>query len=202
MSDMMTKVERPAWYDSAVASFKTLAEKFSVITSTDQLPEASSLLAAIAEKKKAIVDGLAKPKKLAHDTHKSITTLEKDLLGPFEELDKIVRKALGAFAGQEEEKRLAKVRAEQELASVVEEMGGFEDDAPAVVYTPEPKIAVAGLSFREITKFRIVNRDLIPAKYTIPDIAAIQSLVDQMGERAVVSCPGIEVYVERVPVRR
>mgnify|MGYP000013354010 CR=1 FL=1 len=36
----------------------------------------------------------------------------------------------------------------------------------------------------------------------IPDEKAIQALVDQMGERAATTCPGIEVYIEKVPVRR
>lgn len=204
MSDTSIAVAKPAWYDAAVESFKELVEKFKVITSADQLPEARDILNAIADKKKAVVEMLADPKKKAHEAHKAITKLEKDLVEPLDGLDKIIRSALGKFAEEEERKRLAALREAEELARVVEEMGGFDDDdTPAVAVAPAaPKVGISGLSFRNEWKFRVIDASLVPERFKMVNERAVQALVDQQEVRAAETCPGIEVYCEKVPVRR
>lgn len=51
---------------------------------------------------------------------------------------------------------------------------------------------VSGVSFRNVTKCRVINVELIPRKYLVPDLAAIKAAL-KAGEEV----PGAELYTER-----
>lgn len=67
--------------------------------------------------------------------------------------------------------------------------------APIIVPKTTPKMA-GGPVYRTVTKFEVVNADLIPRQYMVPDMVKIGGVV-----RALKTCaniPGIKVYEERV----
>jgi hypothetical protein len=136
----------------------------------------------------------------------------KRLMSDWDEEQERIRKAeesrLNALAKKEEEERLlmealaaeeeakrngaTKEEAAQEAAAIMEEP----------VYTPPVQVAKAtpklagGPVYRTVWKFRILNVNLIPRNYMIPDEKAIGGVVRSTQGR--VSIPGIEPYEERV----
>lgn len=63
-----------------------------------------------------------------------------------------------------------------------------------VVHFEQPK--VAGVSSRQVWKFEIVDPELLPRKFLVPDEKAIGGVVRSLGDKA--DIPGVRVYPETV----
>ena len=86
------------------------------------------------------------------------------------------------------------------------EAAGDKEEAAAIISAPTyvpavilektvPKMA-GGPVYRTITKFRIVDVNLIPRVYMVPDEVKIGGVVRAL--KRATDIPGIEVYEERV----
>lgn len=154
--------------------------------------------------------------KKAYETHKQAVAEKAKIYDPLKRAYVFVKGLMEKYdAAQEairqaEERRLREIarKAEEErrLQEAIEaEQNGETEISEAIleepVYTPPiiiqkeiPK--VAGISFREVWKFRIKNPDIIPKMYMLPDMVKIGGVVRSMKEQA--NIPGVEVYSERV----
>ena len=70
--------------------------------------------------------------------------------------------------------------------------------SPVVLQKDTPQ--VAGISYRDNWKFRIVNAALIPREYLIPNEVAIGQVARALKDQTQI--PGVEVYNERVVATR
>lgn len=110
-----------------------------------------------------------------------------------------------AAAKAERERQRAEAKAEEYREQ------GREDKAAEwetrAAYTPAPVVpsrvpATAGVSFRTIWKFEVVDAGKIPAKFLAPDLKRIGEAVDGLKDLAAETIPGIRVWSEEVPVTR
>ena len=155
--------------------------------------------------------------KNAHDLHKSILAKKQTVDKPLEEAEKTVKRAMEAYDREqerlrrEEEERLREIaRKEEEERRLKEaialEESGHKEIAEAVMEAPVtvapvvlPKVTPkmeGGPIFRTVWKFRIVNPNIIPREYLIPDQVKIGGVVRALKNQA--NIPGIEAYEERV----
>ena len=168
----------------------------------DDLIKDAHLLHKKAVAKKAIFyvpteAGVKAAKKLLSDYDEAQERLRK---AEEERLAAIVRKQaeedvlLAAIAAEEEAKRNGATQEEaaQESAAIINEPVYVP---PVVVQKAVPKMA-GGPIYRTITKFEVVNADLIPRKYMIPDMAKIGGVARALKGHA--NIPGVKVYEERV----
>lgn len=63
-----------------------------------------------------------------------------------------------------------------------------------VVHFEQPK--VAGVSSRQVWKFEIVDPELLPRKFLVPDEKAIGDVVRSLGDKA--DIPGVRVYADTI----
>ena len=82
--------------------------------------------------------------------------------------------------------------AKEEVAAVVSEPVTV---APVVLPKATPKLA-GGPVYRTIWKFRIINVNLIPRQYMVPDEKAIGGVI--RSSQGKISIPGVTAYEERV----
>lgn len=105
-----------------------------------------------------------------------------------------------AAAAQQNGKLQTAQKLVEEAADIKEEARETKQESHDVKITPrevKTKVApVAGLSFRTVWKFRIVNMDAIPRKYMMPDQIALGETARTDKEKA--SVPGVEFYSEQI----
>jgi vacuolar-type H+-ATPase subunit I/STV1 len=153
----------------------------------------------------------------AHKAHKEATTKRASFLDPLENAKKGVKSLMSAYDAEQDRIRLAeqkrleeeqrKREEEERLALAVElEQSGEKEQAEAVLETPVPVVPVilqkatpkleGGPVYRTVWKFRIVDLNLIPRQYLIPDEVKIGGVVRAL--KGDCNIPGVEVYQERV----
>lgn len=102
-----------------------------------------------------------------------------------------------AAAGREAEAAKLAAKADKVEERAAEKSAALEDAAqtvvPAVVVREAPK--VAGVSTREVWKFRIKDASLLPRQFLTEDEAKIRKYVDAM--KADAAIPGVEIWKER-----
>lgn len=163
------------------------------------------------------------PTEAAHKTWKALTSKRKGLIDPIEAQVSRLGKQMAAYAA--EQARKAREAAEQaareaqarEQAAALAEAAGLEaaglgDDAlaamdallapmPLIAATPEVVVPkVAGISYRETWKHRIVDASLIPREYLMPNESSIATVI--AATKGAVKIPGVEAVVERGTVVR
>lgn len=72
-------------------------------------------------------------------------------------------------------------------------------DAPLAVATPKVE-KVEGVTKRDNWRFRIVNEELIPRKYLVPDLKRIGAIA--RAGKDLIEIPGVQIYNEPVVVSR
>lgn len=204
-------------------SWPARAEAARVVDDASYLQVADWLKAikALRTKIAAIYD---KNIKRWHEGHKIAVKEKADAEAPLVQAEALFKKHLADYATAQEirrkaeEARLAELaRREEENrrlveAAALEEEGVATGDADMVqtaqqimaapvvapvVTLPKSTPTVAGLSFREVWKYRITNIDLLPKAYMVPDEARIGAVVRAL--KAQTDIPGIQVYSEKVP---
>jgi len=130
----------------------------------------------------------------------------KTIMAPVEEADKVTEASMLKYNSDLAER----VRAEQEINRKKQELaedemnlhGELSQSVDLVEVSPPPsKVVRAGVgtvSQRDNWKYRVVNRDLIPREYLVPDHAALMAAAKQKGEKIV---PGVEFYNEPTMAR-
>ncbi|HCU25404.1 MAG TPA: hypothetical protein DF383_10315 [Deltaproteobacteria bacterium] len=186
------------------------------ITDTNTYTKAGELLLAIKDLRKEIDATFDPIVKKAHEAHKEAVAQKKKVEAPLAEAEGIIKPRIAAYQAEqerirrEEEARLreeARKREEEErLALALEaEKEGMPEVAeeilevpafvpPPVVPSSTPK--VSGISTRTVWKHRIINADLLPRQYLMPDEKALAAHGRALGSRAKV--PGVEFYPEQV----
>jgi len=154
--------------------------------------------------------------KAAYEAHKASITARDKHRAPILEAEKIVKVKMGDFQKIEEKRLREKEEALREEARQEEEEGrnrraeeliaagkpdealallGQEVEAPPIVLPEDSAPKVAGIMTREVWKWRLVNVDLIPRAYLIPDEVKIGKVV--RATEGKIDIPGIEAYLEK-----
>ena len=98
--------------------------------------------------------------------------------------------ALRQKAEAAEAQKLAEAEAQRQAAAAI--------PAAPVVHIPQPK--AEGVSSRQIWKYEIVDKDLLPREYTLPDDKAIGGVVRALKDKT--NIPGVRVYSENTYATR
>jgi tetrahydromethanopterin S-methyltransferase subunit H len=151
----------------------------------------------------------------AHTAHKNAIAMRDKFLAPVEAATKRVKSLMAAWdAAQERARKAEQARLEAEARQVEQDRKLAEAVivattdptaadaileepimvAPVIIPKAVPK--VEGIVYREVWKFRIINPDLIPREYMVPDEKAIGGIVRAL--KGQTRIPGIEAYSERV----
>jgi hypothetical protein len=208
------KSEALAWPERAAALKVTDAESYTA---------GGELLKAIKALRNRIADTFDTHIKRAHEAHKALVKEKADAEAPLTQAEGTIKRALIAYTEaeerkrREEERRLAEEARKAEEARRLEEAAALEAMAvetgdtemmataqeivsapvPApVVVLPKTTPKVAGLSYREVWRFRVVNAALVPRQYLTVNEQAIGGVVRAMKGATVI--PGVEVYSEKV----
>lgn len=187
------------------------------ITDHEAFQEGGSMLTSIKTITKNLETEFVDPVDKAHKAHKAMVALRDKALLPFRQAEQIIKQKLGSYQMEIERKRQAeaeKLRKEAEAKAEAEriakaqeqmdkgDLAGCEKtlEAPAAfvppprVTTPEPP-KMAGVSFKDVWKFEIVDASKLPAEYLVPNETAIRKTVS--GLMGKTNIPGVRVWSEK-----
>ena len=151
--------------------------------------------------------------KAAHAAHKAAKNQENELVNPIKEAESRLGRTMGAYvqkqeAAQREAERAARAKHEAEEDAALDKAQAMQDKgqheeaaavmeavprvAPAVKQVAAPKLA--GTRRTENWKFEIVDPNLLPVDFLIPDVKTIGEVVRRAkGETKI---PGVRVWSE------
>ena len=152
----------------------------------------------------------------AHKTHKEAVAKKKSFFDPVETATKRIKGLMSIYDAEQERKRreeVARLEAEarkreeeRKLAEAIAvEQAGDRVAADAImeeeitlppVYVPKSVPKVAGVVYREVWKFRIVDSALVPREYLAVDEVKLGGVV--RSTKGSLKIPGVEVYSEEV----
>lgn len=186
------------------------------VTCGDDYWMAGEELRAIKTYRKAVDDTFGPLAKAAHEQHKAILATKAKFDTPAAQAEATIKRKMcdyqlaerrraeaeaerqrEAMRQQEEEKRLreAEELERQGHAEQAEAVIAAPVATPVVVARPDvPK--VKGVTMRDNWKARVVNEDLIPRAYMVPDMKRIGEHARSMKAKAHI--PGVEFYNEPV----
>lgn len=197
---------------TAIEKAKTLAL---AIRDSLTLDIAAQFMLAAKHRAKRITDRLKQPKEDARKAWKNWCDLENELVEPYDRIEReIIKPAMARFQDAEDRKRRIeedRLRAEQKkreedaklAAAQAAEDSGEHDIAEQIMDAPVmvapvvlPPIATpAGISYRDVWKFEIVNPDLVPREYLTIDEKKIGGVVRALkGETKI---QGVRIYSEK-----
>lgn len=194
------------------------------VVDAESYSRTAELLLGIKALKRKIGETFDPHIKRAFETHRGLTRDKAAAEAPLTEAERIIKDNLSQYDREQERLQreaqrqadeLARQREEDERlerAAAMEREGNSVGDtqlvaeaqalisepAPMVVAAPVAKATpkVAGISYRDVYKFRVTNPNLVPRQYLSVNEAAIRSVVNGLKDKA--NIPGVEVYVERV----
>lgn len=164
---------------------------------------------------RSIEDAFRDPKTKAYEAHKSITKLESDLLAFPKEAKRILERAMDDFLLEDERQtRLERARLQEEERKKAEEaklaqaialeQAGDRAAAEQVLESavaPAPvhmeKAKAAGVSYKTVYRFDVVDATKVGPKFLTPDIRKIQDVVDGMKYDAAELVGGIRVFEKK-----
>ena len=190
-----------------------------IVETPEAYGDSTDQLLLIKEKRKFIAEKFRDPKNQALKAHRSICGLEKEVLYPLDQAERIIKPKLIAYQNKQEEKRRAeeiklqeKARKEQEKiderarkkAEKAREKGkeevaeAIENSVPT---TPIPTVSsyvpkVSGISTRKVWKVKVVNEKKIPRQYMIPNMPMLSKLAK--ATKGELEIPGIEFLTEDI----
>jgi hypothetical protein len=186
------------------------------ITTQDEYNGAAEALKhakAVLKKLDGIFDPLIKS---ANEAVKAIRAEKAKHAEPIERAEQVLRQATAAYiTEQERQKAIEEDRRRKEAAAeeqrrkeaadaesdFLAEIGLEETVLPeAVVVAPVAAVDQAGISFREVWKFRVTDIAQVPKEYLMLNEAKIGQVVRAM--KALTHIPGIEAYAEKTAVVR
>lgn len=175
------------------------------------------MLTSIKTIAKNLESEFADPVDKAHKAHKAMVALRDKALLPFRQAEQILKQKLGTYQAaiekqrqDEAEKLRRQLEAQAEadrIAKAQEQMDKNDLEGcqktleappefvpPPTVTTPLPP-KVAGVSFRQVWKFEVVDPSRLPAEYLMPDEKAIRRTVSGLMGRT--NIPGVRVWPEQ-----
>lgn len=185
--------------------------------------DASEMLKGIKALRSKIAGVFDKHISAAFQQHKALVAEKAAAEKPLTEAETVIKRALVAYTEaeekrrREEERRLAEEARKVEEARRLEEAAALEAEALAsgddemlataqeivaapvvapVIVLPTERPKVAGISYREVWKFRVTNAALVPREYLSVDEQKIGGVVRAM--KGAAKIPGVEVYAERI----
>jgi hypothetical protein len=194
------------------------------LTVTDQstLDTANEFLKNVKAIAAKVADSFDPQISQAHALHKSLLDEKKKFTAPLEEAEKIVKRTITGYLVEEDRKRReveaerarieAEARAEAEKKMKAVEKAEAKGDAAkaesiaqeavnimaakidAAPIVPERPIA-AGLGLTENWEFTIIDKNLIPREYMIPDEVKIGRVVRALKSEAKI--PGVSITSRR-----
>lgn len=185
-----------------------------VVDSPEADTRAAEFLRSIKTVRTKIKDAFEPATKAAHQAHRSILAVVKDIDAPLAEAESNVKKKVGAFRHAQEQARLAQERRMQEQQRKMEderrlaeatrlEEEGKAKEAEAVIEAPVEavpvKIASAvpkteGVHARVTWKHRVTDVALVPRGFLVVDDKALAALARRSKGEASVS--GVEFYAD------
>lgn len=196
-----------------------------VITNDDQYREAGEFGKEIKRRQKMVSELFAPIKQAANKAHKAACDREKEMLLPLNQAETAVKRAMGAYAMEQERKRreaeeAARRRAEEEARRLLEEaqkqeeQGNKEASAMAleeavvmaetpVVAAPAP--AAKGVTQKKVWDIVVENPQAVPVEVMgvvvrPVDEAAIKKLVS--ASKGAIRIPGIKVIEKMQTILR
>lgn len=212
------KSEALAWPDRARATTVTDGVTYTL---------AAELLRGIKALRQKIAETFDPHVKRAFEAHRALCKEKQDAEAPLTEAEGILKRALVAYDTEQdrirrqEEQRLREEARRQEEQRRLDEAAALElqaaetDDAllrqeaeelfAAPVEAPTVVVAkstpkVAGISYREIWKYRVVDARKVPDEYKKVDDIKIGGVVRAL--KGGTKIPGIEVYAEKIAAAR
>ncbi len=191
------------------------------VVDADTFKVGEDLLTAIKDKVRQIKPELDEPCEKANSLHKWLTGLRAKVLTPFTAAENEVKRKLGAFQYQQAEKKRkdderiaaeARKKAEADRQREIEEAKKRKDkeavaELKAAPIVPEitkvSKVEVPeaqNTSFRTDYDFDIVDVNLIPRKFMVPDEVAIRRVVRALGKECQI--PGIAIKTKQILTSR
>ena len=197
--------------EQAALSLPEKARRLTVTTQAEYQAAGDFLLhlKAVRERINAVFDT---PILAAHQAHKAALAAKAKVVGPVAEADALVRLTVSNYLQAEERTRKAaeavalaastKVEEEARLAQATAlEQAGLPDAADALLSAPmvvPPMVMEApkadGISSREYWTYEIVNVDLIPRQYMMPNETALWAVVRSL--KGLTAIPGIRPYAK------
>lgn len=193
-----------------------------VITDTPSYLAAAELLRGIKALRGKVADTFTPLRQKAHAAWKAVCAAQDAADAPLTEAEGVIKLALRDWDTAQERVRQAEAARLAELARQAEadrrlaEAAALEREATASgddglraeaealiaapVETPVVQVAkatptVAGISYREVWKFEIVDANALPREYLLPDMTRIGGVVRAMKDATRI--PGIRVYAEK-----
>lgn len=200
--------------DEKALSAVDKARQLSILTPTDYTV-ADTFCVGLKELEKEIVGTFKDPKEKAWAAHKSIVAAEAKHLEPIQEARRLIKQKMSAWQELEDQKRReeearlqaeANKRAEEEALKAADEAQKAGDtataeailsapvEAPPVVLpksTPQAKTVI-----RTTWSYRIVNANLLPREYLIPDTVKLGGMA--RATKGSVKVPGVEFFQQKV----
>lgn len=205
--------------DTAEIDAKTgnaIVQAESLTVATDQhLEEGAGFLTGLKTIRKEIADTFDPIARKLHEAHKEVVAQKKRHSEPVEKAERIVKKKIGAYLGEREQRRAleeAKLREvarkqeeerRQEAALALEKAGKNKEaealieqpvEAPAVVI-PKTETKVEGISkLRKVWKFSVLDASKVPDQYKKVDEVRLGQVV--RATKGELEIPGVEIYSE------
>ena len=159
----------------------------------------------------------------AHETHKAAIASKKRVTAPLDDIEARIKTAMADWqrrelARQREEADKLRLEAQAEADRMIEaareELAeeGYDEETinealdatanPAPIVAIERPVTTAGVSFRTVRRFEVVDVDRVDRAFMIPDLTAIQAVVNSMADKPVDKAEravgGIRVYEDTV----
>lgn len=174
----------------------------------------NEILLRIKDIRKEISEAFDPIIKKAYEAHKTAVAQKKKAEAPLIEAEGYIKPQIATYIAEQERKRREEeerlrqeaLRAEEERKlqeAIIAEQEGNQEEAEAILneqtFIPPPIVEKAtpklqGVSISKVWKFRVVNPDVIPRMYLLPDIVKIGQIVRSL--KGSTNIPGIEVYTE------
>ena len=194
-----------------IGSVLATMQRLTIVNDAD-MQVAAEWLKRCKETQRFVKEHYEEQRLTTYAAYQSVTKAIKDTLTPLEKAETTVKGMLSTYQREQERKAeqerrriadeaLAKARRETEDRMLAEAAAKNDEtilDKPVVVAPlppppPPPKPAsVQGVSYVTRWEYRIIDQDLIPREYMIPDLANIAKVVQTMKDKTAI--PGVEAY--------
>lgn len=206
-----TQAETPSpEFALAVEAAETVqtADAAIAIKSEHDYVRAAGIMRDAAALRKRLVAFFAPLKAAANEAARRVREAEASLVDPVADAEKRLKTAMAnyqaaALEADRKAREAARLEDERNVSVAIAEAKAANQPVviPPPVAPPAPAVPkVKGVSFREVWKARVVDVNLIPRQYMVPDMVALNDMARAFKGDA--SVPGVEFYSENVVASR
>lgn len=178
-----------------------------VITNDDQYQVAGEWLKRNKETQKQVKDFYEPERVATYAAYTSVTSQIKGYLDPLGKGETTIKRKMGAYTAEQEQKRREEERRLAEEARKREEERRLQEavdtgdetllDEPIqvpIIHVEKPK-PVEGISYADNWTFEIVDAGVIPRPYLMPDEKKIRAYVKALKNAGQI--PGVRIFCEK-----